>query len=144
MKNKKIRNATPLTYKNIHFKSQLEKAIFKTLDEQGFPVRYEPMKFTLWKGFKPTIPFYDMDKNTHLLKLQSKKLIDITYTPDFMFVHNDHLIVIEAKGFENDTFPIKKKLFRALLEKDYPGSVYFEIYAKRQLSQAIDIIKRLQ
>jgi hypothetical protein len=45
---------------------------------------------------------------------------------------------------ENDVFPIKKKLFRAWLEEHYPKSIYFEIYTKRQLLQAIDIINNLK
>lgn len=140
--NKKIKNAHPLEYEGILFKSQLEKMTFITLKEAGFPVQYEPQKIVIFKGFKPTTPFYDKNKATRMLKLQMNKLIDITYTPDFMFEYNGHLIIIEAKGFTNDTFPIKKKLFRAWLE-NHPESIYFEVYSKKQVLQAIEIIKQL-
>lgn len=127
--NRKVKNAHPLEYEGILFKSQLEKMTFITLKEAGFPVEYEPQKIVVFKGFKPTTPFYDKNKATRMLKLQMNKLIDITYTPDFMFEYNNHLIIIEAKGFTNDTFPIKKKLFRAWLE-NHPESIYFEVYSK--------------
>ena len=140
--NKKIINAFPLEYDGISFKSKLEKMIYQTLKESGFPVKYEPYKFIIWKGFRPTVPFYDKDKVTRMLKLESKKIIDITYTPDFVFEHNDYLVVIEAKGMENDRFYLKKKMFRRLLEENHPKSIYFEIYTKKQLLQAIDIIKK--
>lgn len=140
--NKKIKNAHPLEYEGILFKSQLEKMTFITLKEAGFPVQYEPQKIVIFKGFKPTTPFYDKNKATRMLKLQMNKLIDITYTPDFMFEYNGHLIIIEAKGFTNDTFPIKKKLFRAWLEK-HPECIYFEVYSKKQVLQAIEIIKSI-
>ena len=140
--NKKVKNAHPLEYEGILFKSQLEKMTFITLKEAGFPVEYEPQKIVVFKGFKPTTPFYDKNKATRMLKLQMNKLIDITYTPDFMFEYNNHLIIIEAKGFTNDTFPIKKKLFRAWLE-NHPESIYFEVYSKKQVLQAIEIIKQL-
>lgn len=140
--NRKVKNAHPLEYEGILFKSQLEKMTFITLKEAGFPVEYEPQKIVVFKGFKPTTPFYDKNKATRMLKLQMNKLIDITYTPDFMFEHNNHLIIIEAKGFTNDTFPIKKKLFRAWLE-NHPESIYFEVYSKKQVLQAIEIIKQL-
>lgn len=145
MENKKIINATPEEYDNIRFKSKLEKMIYKTLKENGFEPLYEPSTYVIWKGFKPTTPFYDMDKNTRLLKLNDKKIIDIKYTPDFMFLYNSIIIIIEAKGMENDVFYIKKKMFIKYLDSLYTEkgekSIYFEVYTKKQLLQAIEIIK---
>ena len=141
--NKKIINASPLEYDGIFFKSKLEKMAYQTLKEQGFPVLYEPKKFIIWEGFRPNIPFYNKDASTRMLKMDSKKVIDISYTPDLMFEYNNHLIIIEMKGFENNTYPLKKKIFRKWLESNYPNSIYFEIFTKKQLLQAIDIIKNL-
>lgn len=141
--NKKIINASPLEYDGISFKSKLEKMAYQTLKEQGFPVLYEPRKFIIWEGFRPNVPFYNKDASTRMLKMDSKKVIDISYTPDLMFEYNDHLIIIEMKGFENNTYPLKKKIFRKWLESNYPNSIYFEIFTKKQLLQAIDIIKNL-
>lgn len=142
--NKKIRNATPLEYDNIQFKSKLEKMVYQTLRENALPVEYEPKKFIIWEGFKPTVPFYNKDRTTRMLKLEQSKLINTTYTPDFVFEYNNHLIIIEAKGMENNIFPLKKKMFRKWLEEHEPKSIYFEIYTKKQLLQAIDIIKSLK
>lgn len=141
--NKKIINASPLEYDGISFKSKLEKMAYQTLKEQGFPVLYEPKKFIIWEGFRPNVPFYNKDASTRMLKMDSKKVIDISYTPDLMFEYNNHLIIIEMKGFENNTYPLKKKMFRKWLEFNYPNSIYFEIFTKKQLLQAIDIIKNL-
>lgn len=141
--NKKIINASPLEYDGIFFKSKLEKMAYQTLKEQGFPVQYEPKKFIIWEGFRPNVPFYNKDASTRMLKMDSKKVIDISYTPDLMFEYNNHLIIIEMKGFENNTYPLKKKIFRKWLESNYPNSIYFEIFTKKQLLQAIDIIKNL-
>ena len=141
--NKKIINASPLEYDGISFKSKLEKMAYQTLKEQGFPVLYEPKKFIIWEGFRPNVPFYNKDASTRMLKMDSKKVIDISYTPDLMFEYNNHLIIIEMKGFENNTYPLKKKIFRKWLESNYPNSIYFEIFTKKQLLQAIEIIKNL-
>lgn len=141
--NKKIINASPLEYDGISFKSKLEKMAYQTLKEQDFPVQYEPKKFIIWEGFRPNVPFYNKDISTRMLKMDSKKVIDISYTPDLMFEYNNHLIIIEMKGFENNTYPLKKKIFRKWLESNYPNSIYFEIFTKKQLLQAIDIIKNL-
>lgn len=141
--NKKIKNASPLEFDGISFKSKLEKMIYQTLRENSLPVEYEPRKFIVWEGFRPTVPFYNKDKTTRMLKLEKKKIISISYTPDFVFRYNDCLIIIEAKGMENDRFYLKKKMFRKWLENNEPKSIYFEIYTKKQLLQAIDIIKAL-
>lgn len=141
--NKKIINASPLEYDGISFKSKLEKMAYQTLKEQGFPVLYEPKKFIIWEGFRPNVPFYNKDASTRMLKMDRKKVIDISYTPDLMFEYNNHLIIIEMKGFENNTYPLKKKIFRKWLESNYPNSIYFEIFTKKQLLQAIDIITNL-
>lgn len=142
--NKKIKNASPLEYDSIQFKSKLEKMAYQTLREKGLPAEYEPRKFIIWEGFTPTVPFYDKDKVTRMLKLNEKKLVSISYTPDFIIRHNGYLVIVEMKGALNDTYPIKRKMFRKWLEEHEPKSVYFEIYTKKQLLQAIDIIKNLQ
>lgn len=146
MTNHKVKNATPLEYNNIQFKSRLEVMIYKTLLQERFSVKYEPTKYIIWEGFKPNVSFYNKDKKTRMLKLDNKRLIDITYTPDFVFEYKDTTVIIEAKGFENDTFPIKKKLFRKWLEKQNSQGnkyIFFEIFTKKQLMQAIDIIKNI-
>lgn len=142
--NKKIKNASPLEYDGISFKSKLEKMAYQTLKENNLPVEYEPQKFIIWEGFKPTVPFYNKDTKTRMLKLESKKIINISYTPDFIIHYKNHLIIMELKGLENDLFPMKKKMFRKWLEEHEPKSIYFEIYTKKQLLQAIDIIKNLE
>ena len=143
MNNKKIKNACTKSFNNIVFKSQLEVVIYKELLRAGFNPKYEERKFIIWEGLKPTKPFYNRDIQTKMLKLDMGKMRDITYTPDFTFEHKGHLIIVEAKGFENDTFPIKKKLFRGLLEKMETSVIYFEVYTKKQLLQAIEILKAL-
>lgn len=152
--NKKIVNATRNTYDGICFKSLLEKVVYSTLSQLGYNPQYEPQTFTLFEGFTPITPFYDkmsdskMKKaNLHyrMLELKSGKIIGIKYTPDFYFRYKDIDIYIEAKGMENDVFYIKKKLFIKFLDERFTHtgqkSMYFEIYNKRQLLQALEIIK---
>jgi hypothetical protein len=140
MINKKIKNATKKTYKNIIFKSTLEATCFKILSEEGFNPEYEKRKFVLWEGYYPNVPFYTKDKKTGSLKLDFVKIKDITYTPDITFWYKGTLVVVEIKGFENDVYPYKKKMFRKLMEfqKDV---VIFEIFSKKTMLEAIKIIK---
>lgn len=158
--NKKIRNATSTKVHGITFKSQTEKMIYRALVEKGIEPEYEKHTFTLWEGFTPVTPFYDQEtdkqqekrnaaensekKTSKILVLKSDKVVGIRYTPDFYFNKDGIDIWIEVKGIENDVFYIKKKLFRKFLddrlEKENQKSMFFEIYTKRQLLQALKII----
>lgn len=160
--NKKIKNATKCSVDGINFKSQIEKTVYNTLKEHNFNPLYEPETHTLWNGFTPITPFYDRETNTQKEKRlnkgdtdTSRKLVrktspitGIRYTPDFYFKHGVLDVYIEAKGAENDVFYIKKKMFRHFLDRKFATtgqhSVYFEIYTKKQLLQAIDIIKNYE
>ena len=152
--NKKVVNATRNTFNGISFKSLLEKVVYSTLSQLGYNPQYEPQTFTLFEGFTPITPFYDKMSDSKvkkallkykMLELKSGKIIGIKYTPDFYFRYKNIDIYIEAKGMENDVFYIKKKLFIKFLDDRFINtgqkSMYFEIYNKRQLLQALEIIK---
>lgn len=160
MTNKKIRNATQSSFKGITFKSQLEKSIYNTLLQQGFEPQYEPTTFTLWEGFEPITPYYNKETDKQKIKRLSDgidtrtskiliqktgKIVGIRYTPDFYFKYKDLNVYIEAKGIENDVFYIKKKMFIKYLDnlciEKGERSIYFEVYTKKQLLQAVEIIK---
>ena len=80
-----------------------------------------------------------------ILVQKEGKVIGIRYKPDFYFKYNDLNVYIEAKGIENDVFYIKKKMFIKYLDDRYlesgEMSIYFEVYTKKQLLQAVEIIK---
>lgn len=163
MVNKKIKNATTCESSGIKFKSILEKTVYNTLVQYNLNPQYEPTTFIIWEGFTPITPFYDIEtdkqklkrlsnsKNTSISKIliQKKgKILSIKYTPDFYFKYNNINVYIEAKGMENDTYYIKKKMFIKYLDDLYLStgdkSMYFEIHNKKQLLQAIEIIKNYE
>lgn len=140
--NKKIRNATEVVYNGIAFKSKSECAVYRTLKEKGLDVDYEPVTFTVIPGFKPTVPFYNSGRRIKKFRLNMKKALPLTYTPDFIVIHDENRFIVEVKGFENDVYPLKRKLFRRWLEEYGDGyAAFFEIHNKKELLEAIDIIK---
>lgn len=138
--NKKIRNARETVFNGITFRSKLEESFYKTLLQAGFEVDYEQVKFIIVEGFIPTIPFYNRSKS-RIFRKDMTKVRPVTYTPDFTFSYKDTLFIIEAKGIENDVFPLKRKLFRKYLETLSIPCMYFEVHTKKELLQVIDIIK---
>ena len=141
--NKKIKNATIVTYNNITFKSKLELNVYKTLVNEGFNPKYEEKKYILFKGFKPKKDYYKPNKSKELIN-NIIKVKDITYTPDFTFSLDKYIIVIEVKGKANDTYPLKQKLFRKYMEDCEEIIKFFEVHNLKQLNQVINILKNIQ
>ncbi len=158
--NQKIRNATVCKAKGITFKSKLEKTLFTILENEGFSPQYEPQRVILLDFEDSVTPFYDKETESQhkkrveelgkadakKLRLVSNRMLPITYTPDIYFRYKNIDVWIEVKGLENDIFYLKKKLFRKYLDDKFKltsiKSIFFEIYSKRQLLQAISIIKQ--
>lgn len=137
--NKKIKNATPLTVDGINFKSTTEARVYKALVKLGIKPKYEELTFVLSEGIRPTVAFYNRTKHRSF-HYEMKPVQPITYTPDFTFTLNDIFVIIEVKGFENDTFPIKRNLFRKYLETFGVPVMYFEVRTIRELNKSIEIV----
>ena len=140
--NNKIKNAQRTVYNEITFKSKLDLMAYKLLEERGFKPQYEQHTFIIWQGFRPVVPFFTKNKARQVIN-NNKKLINITYTPDIYFEYRGYKVIIEMKGFTNDVYPIKVKLFRKYIEQlqDSNNYLLFELYTKQQLLTAIQIIE---
>ena len=146
--NRKIVNATPMQFNGIQFKSRTEVMVYKLLSEYGFKPDYEGKTFTIWQGFTPSIPFYTKTLKgkapIRSLVLSMKKLLPIHYTPDFIVKAGKYTAIIEVKGYENDVFPMKFKIFRKYLETRKGKYVIFEVFNKKMALQMIDKLKELK
>lgn len=151
MENKKIKGAVVTTYNGIKFKSKLEESCYKKLEAAGLNFSHESEKITLWEGVKLQNTLVYAPKKIRIgkygstLELQTRALLNTTYTPDFIVNKGNYKIYFDVKGKENDTYPIKKKMFLKVLEERNDGLNYlfFEPHNVRQMLQAIDIINKL-
>ena len=138
--NKKVRNATAKVYKGIHFRSKLELFTYLKLEEAEIPVLYEKRKFELLEGFH--FPHTSMEPNTHKEYVDNTtKVRSITYTPDF--VDPNGKWIIEVKGFANDVFPLKWKLFKQYIMQN---KLEYKLYLpknQKQVLETIELIKEL-
>ena len=135
MTNKKVKNATSVEYDGIKFKSKLELTIYKALKEKGLNPLYECNKFILQEGFRPSKPYY-LKGICPKTANGYAKIIQITYTPDFTVEYGDKILFIEAKGKQNDSYPIKRKLFLKYLES-MSNSYFMEVYSKKDLLESL-------
>lgn len=143
--NNKVRNATPLEYDGITFKSKLEVTTYKALKEAGYNPEYEKHTYTLQKSSLFSIPCYTPYKDRKIHKevwgLNKYKTIGMKYTPDFRFEIDGTEVFVEVKGYQNDRYPYQKKLFLKWLEDNNHKSIFFEIHNNKQLKQALEILK---
>lgn len=116
----KIRNATPNELDGIKFRSKLETYTYKKLKEANINAEYESHKYELLPAFV----------------FHGEKVRAITYLPDF--VGNN--FIIECKGFPNDAFPIKEKLFKHLLVNILPNHMYYVVHNQKEVDNLIKIL----
>ena len=122
VKNKKIRNATAVkSVGGIKFRSKLEYYTYNKLIENGIKdFDYEKEKFQLLEGFEypnESIEAFEVTIDKSKVKQFTNitnNIRGITYLPDFTKI--DHSTktgwVIECKGYSNDAFPLKWKMFK--------------------------------
>lgn len=96
MINKKIKNAKKEVINGIKFDSSLERYMYNMLTSQKIKFEFQ-RKFVLVKGFR----------------YKDKAILPITWKADF--VMDQYNIIIDAKGFPNDVFPVKMKLFKRMI-----------------------------
>lgn len=106
----RIQGVKEKVYKGVKYRSTLEADTAEALDKLGIPFVYEGRKITLLEGFYS--PF------------QKKKVIGITYTPDFE-VGN---IIIECKGFETPEWRNKKKYILKYLMENEPQTLFYQTH----------------
>lgn len=147
--NKKVRNATHQVFDGIEFKSKLEVSCYKILKEAEIPFEYESMKILLHKGFHlaDNVHFYKPKKKClgNALHQWSRKILDITYTPDFVVKSKTYLILIDVKGYRNDVYGYKLKLLLNILSKQNKDRQYYfyEPHTVTQMRQMANDIKGL-
>ena len=147
--NKKVANARTVEANGIKFKSVLEFMCYNMLIKNGFYPEYENKKFTVFNGFmqNENLHIYQpknaRNRSRELMQEYTRKILPITYTPDFYINLGSIDVFIETKGKANDTYPLKKKMFFNVLNNADKTIFFFEPHSREQLLQMIDILKEI-
>ena len=136
----KIKNATKCVYKGIKFRSKLELFTYRKLQEAGIKADYEKTTFVIQDGFEFDNDCIEPSTKGYGIK-KSRKIRAITYTPDFIDPKNKW--IIEVKGYANDVFPIKWKMFKKYLHEKGNEAVLFLPKNQKQVLDTIERIKNL-
>ena len=135
----KVKNARKSTYDGKEFKSNLELYCYKQLEQSEILVEYEENTFTIFPAMVYPLACYEGTQK----KLYNKgsKIRPITYTPDF--VDPNGKFIIETKGYANESFPLRWKLFKKHLKDNNHHYVLFMPRNKKQVDETIELIKQL-
>ena len=135
----KVKNAKKSTYKGLEFKSNLELHCYKKLEEAKVKVKYEEETFTI---FPATVyPLACYEGTAKKLYNKGSKIRPNTYTPDF--VDPNGKFIIETKGYANESFPLRWKLFKKHLKDNNKQYVLFMPRNKKQVDEVVELITQL-
>tara|TARA_R100000908_G_C3683531_1_gene101058 strand:- start:210 stop:665 length:456 start_codon:yes stop_codon:yes gene_type:complete len=128
-----------IEYDGIKFASGLEKYMYCALKKAGIKAKYEGETFVLINGFHFENKVYERQSNSKgLFKNRGcKRILPIKYTPDFIGEN----FIIETKGRPNESFPIRWKLFKYLMTKQFPNYTLYKPQNQKECDQVIELIK---
>lgn len=146
----KIKNASKCLYDGVNFSSKLEMFCYKQLKEADIDFIYQPESIELIPSFELNFKCYEdigrivRDENKKV-KYSTKrfdvtnKVRSISYTPDFSCCNG--LYIIETKGFSNDAFPMRWKLYKQYLMKNGFTGILMMPENQKEILECIKIIK---
>ena len=138
-KGRKIVNSKKTTYDGIDFQSLLEKGMYKLLKESNIDVDYEKHSFTVFDAL--VYPQACYEGTPKKLYNKGSKVRPITYTPDF--VDPNGKWIIETKGYANESFPLRWKMFKRHLKENNLAYVLFMPRNKAQCKEVLELITQL-
>ena len=116
-----MKNATPNVVDGIKFRSKLESYTYKKLKEANIYADYEQHRYEL-------LPAFDFS---------GKKIRAITYLPDFV----GYDFIIECKGFPNEAWPLREKLFKYYMNRFLPNHRFYLVHTQKEVDVMIDELK---
>ena len=124
----------------ITFASGLEKYMYLALRKAKIKADYEGETFTLIDGFEFEVDSYERQSNGkgEFKDRGNKKILPIKYTPDFV---NENFI-IECKGRANESFPMRWKLFKRLINKQRPYVTLYKPQNQKECDQVVELITK--
>ena len=138
-KNRQITRSKKTKIDGIQFQSKLESHMYLLLKAHKIPNGYESTKFTIIEGFDIEFSSYEKTpKKKYLHDKGHKKILPITYTPDFVDSEYPPRYIIECKGNPNERFPMVWKLFKRYLKIN---NIKADLFVPRNQKDCLEVIK---
>ena len=112
-KKRQITRSKKTTVDGIQFASKLKSHMYKLLRAYKIDFKYEGEKYMLIDDFRfESSSFEKTATKKYLHDRGNKKILPISYTPDFIDAQYPPRYIIECKGNPNERFPLVWKLFK--------------------------------
>ena len=130
--------AKKVSYDGINFASGLEKYMHIALKKAKIKAAYEGQTFELVEAFDFNLKSVERQGNGkgEYRDRGNKKIQNIKYTPDF--IGDD--FIIETKGRANESFPMRWKLFKQLIVRQFPGITLYKPQNQKECDETIRLI----
>jgi len=127
-----------VVYDGITFASGLERYMWQALKKSKIKATYESESFILQEGFMCDLLCYERQGNGKgdMVNRGQKKILPIKYTPDFF---GDGFI-IETKGRANESFPMRWKMFKKLINFERPHVTLYKPQNQKECDKVVELI----
>ena len=127
-----------VTQDGITFASGLERYMYSALKGANIKSDYEGETFILQKGFMFETKCYERQSNGKgdMVNRGEKKILPIKYTPDF--IGSD--FIIETKGRANESFPMRWKMFKKLINSEKPHVTLYKPQNQKECDKVVELI----
>ena len=127
-------------FDGITFASGLERYMYQVLKKAKIKTKYEGQTYTLVDSFEFETPSYERQSNRkgEFKDRGNKKILPIKYTPDF--IGNE--FIIECKGRANESFPMRWKLFKRMINIKQPYVTLYKPQNQKECDQVIELITK--
>jgi len=131
-----------VTYDGINFASGLERYMYMALRKAKIRAKYEGETFVLLNGFHFENEVYERQANGKgaYTNRGCKRILPIKYTPDF--IGED--FIIECKGRANESFPMRWKLFKQLVMRQFPNYTLYKPQNQKECDETVRLILEKQ
>ena len=125
-------------FDGITFASGLERYMYQALKKAKIRCDYEGRTFTLVEGFNFDNETYERQTNGkgEMVNRGCKKILPIKYTPDFIGKE----FIIETKGRANESFPMRWKLFKKMINRMYPHVTLYKPQNQKECDRVVELI----
>jgi len=131
-----------VTVDGIKFASGLEKYMYLALKKAKIEANYEGETFIVMEWFDFTVTSYERCANGkgEFKDRGNKKILPIKYTPDFV----GKGFIIECKGRANESFPLRWKLFKKIVNSIHPPVILYKPQNHKECDETVELIQMQQ
>ena len=129
-----------VVFDGITFASGLERYMYQALKKARIKAKYEGETYTLIDSFNFMTTSYERQSNGkgEFKDRGNKKILPIKYTPDFV----GDKFIIECKGRANESFPMRWKLFKGMINIKQPYVTLYKPQNQKECDQVIELITK--